>query len=520
MASAPSSHPITSSYMATASTGASRFFSSAIIFAKHSLARTSGRARNSSEHMLRACSAAAKLPSVSSHSYIASCICGWAMAGGMARGGWAAADDRDEREWSGGSTPTAPWRDLFASMSSQNLLRAQRRRAELEEQRRQQEHLEREEQRLLLEQQELQQELQQRQQHRQQQQHPAQPAPTHIISSSPKRRHPLASGETDRGTNDNPMVLEAQPMPRSPTKSTSAAIMMQELRIAHEAQLAELHHAHAHALEKAMAAASREAEARAAAEAAASDAQRRAEAADDLCQRAAAEARSAATHFAEHADERERAFASERDEHARQVAALRDALEAAHAAVDGATHRAAEAEAAAESASVAAMEARELARREAGSVVASRLGTLEERARRAEAQLVEEHRAQADRRAAMRDVAVSPIAALVLAEQAEASRHQVALHELRQQQRQHEVAKRQYAELARRAAALRQRVTNLDSDDESDPGPDGWAADDADDEHQLGRAHEAPSSSGMPERERRRRLAQTMLAWFIATQRR
>ena len=61
--------------MATTSVDAPCLLFNAIIFAKYSRARTSGLARNSSEHRCLAVSAAAALPSVSSHSYIASCIC-------------------------------------------------------------------------------------------------------------------------------------------------------------------------------------------------------------------------------------------------------------------------------------------------------------------------------------------------------------------------------------------------------------------------------------------------------------
>ena len=295
---------------------------------------------------------------------------------------------------------------------------------------------------------------------------------------------------------------------------------MAELQVAHEAQLAELRREHAEALARAMAVAAGEAQARALAEDAAEDAQRRAEAADELASRAAEEAQNAAKHFAEDARQRGEHFEHELQEREHMISELNAALAAAAEDTRAATARAEEAEAAALSAADAARSARDVAQREVGIAAAAQLSALQTRCERAEAQLSEEQLARAYRLANQVEVGCDPVPALLLAEQAEASRHQVALHELKVLTQAHETAQQQYAELSRRAAVLHRRASRIDSDGEEEycgDGIDGWhngveAVEKASDSVQL--------AGAMAERERRHRLAQTMLAWYLVTRKR
>lgn len=425
-------------------------------------------------------------------------------------------------------------------MVSTNLLRAQRRRAELEEQQAQREQREQQQERqrqLLLEQQQQQQQLQQQLQQQQEQQR--RQAAQHVISSpvqSPKRGQRF-SRYTEADLSDG--LLEASPAtaaqsPRSPSKRNDAQwgaaaareqqiaheAQLAELQVVHEAQLAELRREHAEALARAMAVAAGEAQARALAEDAAEDAQRRAEAADELASRAAEEAQNAAKHFAEDARQRSEHFEHELQEREHMISELNAALAAAEEDTRAATARAEEAEAAALSAADAARSARDVAQREVGIAAAAQLSALQTRCERAEAQLSEEQLARAYRLANQVEVGCDPVPALLLAEQAEASRHQVALHELKVLTQAHETAQRQYAELSRRAAVLHRRASRIDSDGEEEycgDGIDGWhngveAVEKASDSVQL--------AGAMAERERRHRLAQTMLAWFLVTRKR
>ena len=336
--------------------------------------------------------------------------------------------------------------------------------------------------------------------------HEAPPPPLPMAASaaaSPKRGQRFANPESP---------------PRAPSSPHWGAAAAREQQLRHEAEIAELQHEHRQALARACTVAAEEAEARADAEAAAKSAQQRTVAAEELCQRAAEEARSAAAHFAEDASEHRRATDAQRRELEAENAMLREALEAAQWEAAQATQRAEQAEAAAMAAAESAMDARDLARREAAGAAAHRLSSLEERCIAAERLVMEHQQAAEDAIARRRDAGSDPIPALLLAEQAEASRHAVVVHELRVLKSQHVAAQRQYDELARRAAELRYRTTYMDMDDDDDAA-DG-------DERYFERADAAltdlsrDGGDAPSELERRRLLAEALLTWYMRTRRR
>jgi hypothetical protein len=378
-----------------------------------------------------------------------------------------------------------------------NLQRAQRRRLELEAQSQQRAQLE-----LELELQEQLRQLQEQQNLRQP------PSPLAPVTPPAELRRPKVAAAPVRRENEEAAA------------DSGAAEAIELAQIAWAEETAALQRAHVDELAQIRAAVRHEAEARASAEAEVEAERARADAAEIACQRIMREAAhaydTAAAAAAADMEELRHSAETQRAELEAATSELHEALQAAHAESEDATRRAMEAEAAAGDAAAAAMSAQALARREAVGAAARTLSALEERCATAERQL-EAQREEAEVAATARcDAVTEPIPELLLAEQAEASRTAVLLHELRVLQVEHERAIRRHATLARRAAVLRRRSTHADSSSDGGDSSEGLEHDTMDADDLQGRR--APHG-GADVRERRRVLAAGLLSWYMGTRR-